>query len=73
MHWVILYSMMSYYEKKQSNMLMIQSRPIQEKPFEYRFFVDLEGNLSMPNVINALAGLEDQITSLRILGNYGKE
>lgn len=68
-----LYNALGNFIFNDVNMLMIQSRPIPEKPFEYRFFVDLEGNLSMPNVINALAGLEDQITSLRILGNYGKE
>ncbi len=68
-----LYNALGNFIFNDVNMLMIQSRPIPEKPFEYRFFIDLEGNLSMPNVINALAGLEDQITSLRILGNYGKE
>ena len=66
-----LYNALGNFIFNDVNMLMIESRPIPEKPFEYRFFVDLEGNLSMPNVINALAGLEDQITVLRILGNYG--
>lgn len=68
-----LYNALGNFIFNDVNMMMIESRPIPEKPFEYRFFIDLEGNLSMPNMINALAGLEDQITSLRILGNYGKE
>lgn len=66
-----LYNALGNFIFNDVNMLMIASRPIPEKPFEYRFFIDIEGNLSMPNVINALAGLEDQITELRILGNYG--
>ncbi len=66
-----LYNALGNFIFNDVNMMMIASRPIPEKPFEYRFFIDLEGNLTMPNVINALAGLEDQITALRILGNYG--
>lgn len=38
------------------NMRMIESRPIPDKPFEYRFFVDIEGNLSHAPVHNALQG-----------------
>jgi chorismate mutase/prephenate dehydratase len=49
---------------------MIQSRPIPEKPFQYRFFVDIEGRLDEPKIINVLNGMQDQTTELRILGCY---
>jgi chorismate mutase/prephenate dehydratase len=52
------------------NMVKIESRPIPGKNWEYRFFVDLEGNLSDPAVKNALAGIESEAASMRILGNY---
>lgn len=52
------------------NMTMISSRPVPERPFEYRFFVDIEGRLDMPNIVNALSGMGDMVTELRILGNY---
>ena len=52
------------------NMRMIESRPIPDKPFEYRFFVDIEGNLGEAPVHNALAGLRAEASSMRILGNY---
>ena len=51
-------------------MLMIESRPIPEKSFEYRFFVDVEGNLSQASVRNALTGIRAEASSLKILGNY---
>ena len=52
------------------NMRMIESRPIPDKPFEYRFFVDIEGNLGHAPVNNALAGIQAEASSMKILGNY---
>ena len=52
------------------NMMMIESRPIPEKSFEYRFFVDFEGNLSDAGVRNALTGIAAEASVMRILGNY---
>ncbi len=65
-----LYNILGNFIFNDVNMTMISSRPIPEQPFEYRFFVDIEGRLDMPNVINALSGMGDQVTELRILGNY---
>ncbi len=65
-----LYNALGNFIFNNVNMLMIQSRPIPERNFEYRFFVDVEGSLSNPNVINALNGLTDQAAALRILGCY---
>ena len=52
------------------NMVMIESRPIPGRNWEYRFFVDIEGNLSDPAVQNALAGIREEASNMRILGNY---
>lgn len=49
---------------------MIESRPIPGRNWEYRFFVDIEGNLSQPAVVNALNGIRSEAAVLRILGNY---
>ena len=65
-----LYNALGNFIFNSVNMLMIQSRPIPERNFEYRFFVDVEGSLSDPNVINALNGLTDQAAALRVLGCY---
>ena len=52
------------------SMTKIESRPIEDRNWEYRFFIDFEGNLSEPAVRNALRGLRDECRTLRILGNY---
>lgn len=52
------------------NMTKIESRPIPEQPFEYRFFVDFEGNLADATVENAILGIKEEAARLKILGNY---
>ena len=44
--------------------------PIKGRPWEYCFFVDFEGNLEDPAVKNAIRGLREEATNLKILGNY---
>ena len=51
-------------------MSRIESRPLKGRPWEYRFFVDFEGNLLDEGVTNALLGLRCETTDLKILGNY---
>ena len=51
-------------------MKKIESRPIEGRNWEYRFFVDFEGNLADPAVKNALCGIREEARNLRILGNY---
>lgn len=65
-----LYNILGNFIYNDVNMLMIESRPIIGRNWEYRFFVDIEGNLSDAGVINALKGIEAEAGSLRILGNY---
>ena len=48
----------------------IESRPMEGKSWEYRFFVDFEGNLSDSAVQNALRGLKAEAQNLRVHGNY---
>ena len=51
-------------------MTKIESRPIEGRSFEYRFFVDFEGNLADVAVKNAIRGLREEALNLKILGNY---
>jgi chorismate mutase/prephenate dehydratase len=53
-------------------MSKIESRPLEGKPWEYRFFIDFEGNLKDSAVKNALMGLNAETINLKILGNYKK-
>ncbi len=52
------------------NMLKIESRPIKEREWEYRFFVDIEGNLEDPGVMNALDAIKAEVGEFKILGCY---
>ena len=52
------------------NMNKIESRPIPGRNWEYRFFVDFEGNLADAAVKNAIRGLREEALNLKILGNY---
>ena len=65
-----LYNILSHVIYNNLNMTKIESRPIPEKNWEYRFFVDFEGNLGDSGVKNALRGIEQEARRLRIFGNY---
>ena len=65
-----LYNMLSHIIYNGLNMTKIESRPIAGRTWEYRFFVDFEGNLKDSAVKNALRGIEAEANRMRILGNY---
>ena len=65
-----LYHMLSHFIYNNLNMTKIESRPIDGRNWEYRFFVDFDGNLADSAVKNALRGLRDEAQNMRILGNY---
>ncbi len=65
-----LYHAMSHFIYNGLNMCKIESRPIEGRNWEYRFFIDFEGNLNDSAVKNALRGLRDETRNMRILGNY---
>lgn len=65
-----LYHMLSHFIYNNLNMNKIESRPIEERNWEYRFFIDFDGNLGDSAVKNALRGLRDEARNMRILGNY---
>ena len=65
-----LYNMLGHFIFNHVNMIMIESRPIPGRNWEYRFFVDIEGNLEDAAVKNALKGIGAEALNFRILGNY---
>lgn len=65
-----LYNILGHFIFNHVNMVMIESRPIPGRNWEYRFFVDIEGNLEDAAVKNALKGIGAEALNLRILGNY---
>ena len=65
-----LYHLLSHFIYNDLNMTKIESRPIEGRSWEYRFFIDFEGNLAEAGVKNAIRGLREESRSLKILGNY---
>ena len=65
-----LYNMLSHIIYNNLNMTKIESRPIAKRNWEYRFFIDFEGNLNDGAVKNALRGIREEAINMKILGNY---
>lgn len=65
-----LYHMLSHFIYNNINMTRIESRPFLGRPFEYRFFVDIEGEINDPKVKNALYSIEQEAREMKIIGSY---
>lgn len=65
-----LYHMLSHFIYNNLNLTRIESRPIEDRNWEYRFFVDFQGSLEDSAVKNALRGLREEARNMKILGNY---
>jgi prephenate dehydratase len=51
-------------------MMKIESRPVHGRPWQYRFYLDLQAAASDPEFAAALADLALQAVELKILGSY---
>lgn len=65
-----LYDMLSHIIYNGLNMTKIESRPIEGRNWQFRFYVDFMGNIDDSNVMNALRGIEEEAVSIKLLGNY---
>ena len=65
-----LYHALSHLIYNGLNMTKIESRPLEGRNWEYRFFVDFEGNMEDSAGKNALRGLRAETRNIKILGNY---
>jgi len=67
-----LHDMLVPFKKNNINLTKIESRPSKKKPWEYYFFVDIQGHADDKKVKNALAQLKKRSALLKILGSYPK-
>lgn len=65
-----LYHALSHLMYNGLNVTKIESRPLTGRNWEYKFFLDFEGNLTDGAVKNALRGLREETRNMKILGNY---
>jgi chorismate mutase/prephenate dehydratase len=52
------------------NLSKLESRPVPRRPWEYMFYVDIEGSLGQESTSLAMAELRRQCPYLRVLGSY---
>ena len=58
------------FARRNVNMMKIESRPVHGRPWQYRFYIDLQAAKSDPEAAAALAELEKLVVELRVLGSY---
>ncbi len=65
-----LYRLLEPFSRFGVNLSAIQSRPIKGKPWEYLFFIDVEGHASEEAVAKALAAAGEVAQSHKLLGSF---
>lgn len=68
-----LINCLKVFEDYQINMTKLESRPRSDKPWQYQFYIDIDGNTSDLKVTDALNELSSKAASLKILGCYPKQ
>jgi prephenate dehydratase len=58
------------FARREINLTKIESRPRRQRMGHYMFFVDLEGDVGLPAVAQALTGLSEHCEEVRVLGSY---
>lgn len=67
-----LYEALGAFAERGVNLVKLESRPSREKPWEYVFYVDLEGHRRDEAVRAGLADLADSAKFVRVLGSYAR-
>jgi len=52
------------------NLVKLESRPIHGKPWEYMFYIDLEGDVDSPAFAPVLTQLKEKTDYFKVLGSY---
>lgn len=65
-----LYDSLKVLAGRSINLTKIESRPTRHKPWEYYFYVDIEGHKNDPVIKEALSALEESTIFSKILGSY---
>ncbi len=65
-----LSEVLSHFARRGVNLSKLESRPIPESAWQYRFYLDVEGNAAAGALAEALSAIEEHTEELRILGSY---
>jgi len=66
----ILFRVLGVFALRDIDLLKIESRPDPRSPFEYLFYLDLEGSPRDEKVSRALEHIQEMVTQYRLLGAY---
>ena len=66
----VLHRMLDPFARNRINLTKIESRPLKQKPWEYLFFLDLQGHIQEPGIQRAIKKLEKSCLFIKILGSY---
>jgi len=58
------------FARRNINMMKIESRPVHGRPWQYRFYLDLQISASDPEFVAALGELAQHAVELKVLGSY---
>lgn len=68
-----LYEVMRVIKEHNINMARIESRPLPLTPWEYYFYLDIDGNLNEEHVQRALQEIKAYTNTFRMIGNYERK
>ena len=65
-----LYRILGHFADRGINLSRIESRPTKDRPWEYAFFVDVEGHQEDEPVARAIEAMRADLEMLKVLGSY---
>jgi len=65
-----LYDLLKPFHREKINLTKIESRPTKRRPWEYVFFVDLQGHGDDPKVAMVLKEIQDHCDFMKVMGSY---
>ncbi len=68
-----LHRALGEFAAREINLLKLESRPSRQKPWEYVFYLDIEGSPQEERVAQALAGLKDKTAFVQVLGAFTRD
>ena len=65
-----LHQALEPFARRGIDLLKIESRPVKGQPWQYRFYLDLQGSINDKEVDRAISELRERADEVRLLGSY---